>query len=75
MRVGHDLLLDLVTSIAASIDQPESWHTVRHPVNLRVGVAFLFGEKVRSVRDDHPHVADAGVINARVIYLVEDTVA
>ena len=75
MWIGHNLLFDAVAAIAAGVDQPECRHTVGQPVNFRVGVTFLLGEEIRSVRDDQPHVADAGLVNARVIDLVEDSVA
>jgi hypothetical protein len=50
-------------------------YAVGHPVNLRVGVTLLLGGKVRSVGDYHPYVADAGLIDAGVVYLVEYSVA
>lgn len=40
-----------------------------------IGIAFFLGEKLRAVGDDQPHVADAGLINARVINLVKNAVA
>ncbi len=43
-------------------------------MNFRAGVTFLFGEEIHSVRDDQAHVADAGLINAGVINLVQDSV-
>ena len=75
MWIGHNLLFDAVAAITAGVDQPECRHTVGQPVNFGVGVAFLLGEEIRSVRDDQPHVADAGLVDAGVIYLVEDSVA
>jgi hypothetical protein len=75
MWIGQDLLFDAVAAITAGVDQPESRHTIGQPVNCRVGATFLLGEELRSVRDDQPHVADAGLVNAWVIDLIEDSVA
>ena len=75
MRIGHDLLFDAVAAITAGVDQLECRHTVGQPFHFVSGIAFLLGEKLRSVRDDQPHVADAGLVNAGVIDLIEDSVA
>src|SRR3984957_11663521 len=75
MRIGDDLFFDAVAAVAARVDQPESRYTGGQPVNLGVGVALLLGEEVCAVRDDQAHIADAGLIDAGVIYLVEDSVA
>jgi hypothetical protein len=53
----------------------ECRHTVGQPVNFVPGIAFLLREKLRTVRDDQPHVTNAGFINAWIEYLVKDSVA
>jgi hypothetical protein len=75
VRIGHNLLFDAVTAITAGVDQLEGRHTIGQPFHFVAGIAFLLGEKLRAVRDDQPHVADAGLVNAGVINLVEDSVA
>jgi len=74
MWVGHNLLFDAVSAIKARVNQPESRHTVGQPFHFVSSIAFLLGEEIRSVRDDKPHVADAGLVNAGVIDFVEDSV-
>ena len=73
--IGRNLLFDAVAALMAGVDQPECRHAVGQPFHFVSGIAFLFGEEIRSVRDYHSHIADAGLINAGVIYLVEDSVA
>jgi hypothetical protein len=71
MGIGHNLLFDAVAAGTAGIDQLECRHTLGYPMNLRVGCTLFLGEEIRSVRDDQPHVADAGVVDPRVVNLIE----
>src|ERR1700677_1396642 len=75
MRVSQRLLLYAVATVPADVDQSERRHALGQPVNAGVGVALLLGKERRAVRNDQPHVAHAGLVDARVIDLVEDAVA
>ena len=75
VRIGHNLLFNAIPAIAAGIDQFESRHAVGQPFHFVAGIAFFLGKKLRAVGDDHSHVTDASLINARVINLIENSVA
>jgi hypothetical protein len=73
--IGHNLLFDLVATLAAGVKQPEGRHPVCQPLHLMIGITLFLGEKVSAVGDNQTHVAGAGLVNARVVNLVENAVA
>jgi hypothetical protein len=73
-RVGQNLFLDTIAALLACARQSVSRHSICETMDLAVGVSFLFGEKISSVRDDQPEVSCAGLINARIIDLIENPV-
>ena len=68
--ISHYLLFYAVMAITTSVDQLEGRHTVGQPFHFVAGIAFLFGEKLRAVRDNQSHVTNTGLVNSRPIYLV-----
>ena len=75
MGIGQGLLLDAVTTVPADVDQLERRDALGEPVNAGVGVTLLLRKERRAVRDEQPHVAYAGLVDARIIDLVENAVA
>ena len=61
--------------IRAGIDDAEGRSARFQRPDPSVAVPFLLGKKGFAVGDDQPHIADAGLIDPRIIHLVEDPVA
>lgn len=68
-------LFNAVTAVATGIDQLEGRYAVGQPFHGVAGIALLLGEIIYAVRDDQPQVAYAGLVDAWVINLVENSVA
>src|ERR671914_2873527 len=75
-RVSQDLFLDAVPPLLAGIDQAIGWHSWLYIGDFRKGMTFLLGEEATlSISDDQPQVPGAGLINARIINLIQNSVA
>src|SRR6185437_1098269 len=75
MRIGQGLLLDAIAAVPADVGQCERRHACSQPANAGVSVTLLLGEVCAAVRDDQSQVAHAGLVDPRVIDLVESAVA
>jgi hypothetical protein len=74
-RIGKHGLVDAIAAIGGDIGKPESRHTVLDGMHRTARVAFLFREIIAAIGDNEAEIARAGIINARIINLVENTVA
>src|SRR5208337_2162988 len=74
-RVGDDALNDAKTATDMRARQPKGGDAVIEPLHDHLAIALLLGEEGRAVCDDEAEVADAGLIDPRVVDFVEDAVA
>ena len=74
-RVGDDALEDAKPAAAMLARQKESGNAVLERLDGALAVTLHLGEEARAVGDDQAEVANAGLIDARVIDLVENAVA
>ena len=74
-RIGHDGLLDRIATVAAAIEEPITRDARRHMLDRALGVALLLREIALAVRDHEAAVPRAGLIDTRIVDLVQDAVA
>ena len=75
IRIGQNFFVDPVPSLQLCIGQLEGGHAGRNRNVLELAVTFLLGEIPFAVGNNESHVASASLINARVVNLVQDSVA
>ena len=73
--VGEDLLFDAVPLLTAGVRQAERGYALGKGDDGVVGVTLLFGQPALAIGDDESQVADAGLVDAGVVDLVENAVA
>ena len=73
--IGQHMLDDAEPATGVGVDQPERRHAVLQRGDLEVAVALLLGEEAIVAGDDQAEVARAGLIDARIVDLVQDAVA
>ena len=74
-RIGDNPLDQPEAAIAMRARQQKRRDAVFERLHDRDAIALLLGEETLSVRDDQAEVADAGLIDARIVDLVENAVA
>jgi hypothetical protein len=74
-RVGDDVLGDAEAAADMGADDLEGGDAVFHRGGLGRAVALFLGEEAGAVGDDQAEVADAGLVHAGVVDLVQDAVA
>ena len=74
-RVGDDVLDDAEPAAEMGVDDQEGGDAVLQPAGLEAAVALFLGEEAGAVGDDQAEIAGAGLVDPRVVDLVEDAVA
>ena len=74
-RIGKDFLFDGVAVLQTGIDDPVGWHTGGQILDARAAVPFFFGKQFTSVGHDQTQVANASLIDPRVVHLVQNPMA
>jgi hypothetical protein len=73
--IGQDMLVDAKAAAGVGVDEFEGGHAVFQTREFERAVALLLGEEAGTVGDDEAEVTGAGLIDARIVDLVEDAVA
>ena len=74
-RVADHALDDAETAAEMRAREQKSRHAVFERLHLRGAVPLFFGEEAVVVGDDESEVADAGLVDPRIVDFVEDAVA
>ena len=74
-RVGDHLIDQAESAAAMRAGQPEGGNPVFDTLDDRVAVALDLGEESAPVGDDEPDVADASLVNPRIVDFIDDAVA
>src|ERR1700722_6428153 len=74
-RIGSYVLGDPIASMDAGVDQFMGRYPILRSRNAVQRVALLFGKEIDAITDDEPEIADADLVDARIIDFVEDAVA
>jgi hypothetical protein len=70
--ISDDFFLDAKPTLAAGVDHAVTGHAIGQVFDLTVRVAFLLAKVGPTVRDDQSQVADARLIDAAEVDLVQD---
>lgn len=74
-RVRDHLIDQAESPTAMRAGQPESGNAVFDTLDDRFAIALDLGEQSIPVSDDEPEIADASLINARIVDFIDDAVA
>ena len=75
MGIRQNLLDDAVAALPAGIHEPKAWNPWGQPFQTAASVTLLLRDKRTGVGDHEAEITQAGLIESRVVDLVQDAVA
>jgi hypothetical protein len=72
--IGDNGLDDSITALLAGVGQPVTGNALLERLDFMLGVPLFFRKEIGSRRDHEPKVPRGGMIDERVVNLIENTV-